>query len=409
MWGMWFVLLAIAIVFLTGGTVYFLRQLRLSLQSLGVSPRWARRIRWLWIWLVTGLPAIVCIAIVGSLVFGSDTFPTYPKGWYFRWLLVYPFWLAVLVVFQSVPFFIASHGIRWLRRNSSLRVWEKRLHAVLPIVIIVFLGTYTVSRIAWEKSYLDVRHHTVETGGSTGSAKAGKPLRIGYIADLQQDEHTTAERALEVVEKINTSNPDIILSGGDWITSGLDYVEAAALSAGTLRAPMGVFSVLGDHEHFAYIDHKQSADFVTKALGAKGVTIFDNAIQRFQHQGKTVAVAFLTYNYIVRASDDTIDSLVDRLQGADMSILVSHQLDSHLASRVKNKVDVVLSAHTHGGQVNLLVGFTHLSTARVETPYVSGRYELGNTTVIVTSGIGFSVAPFRYASPATVEIIDVYL
>lgn len=47
-----------------------------------------------------------------------------------------------------------------------------------------------------------------------------------------------------------------------------------------------------------------------------------------------------------------------------------------------------------------------VALARVETPFVNGRYELGTTTVIVTAGIGYSIVPLRYASPSSVELVD---
>ena len=74
--------------------------------------------------------------------------------------------------------------------------------------------------------------------------------------------------------------------------------------------------------------------------------------------------------------------------GADYAILVTHQFDAAIAARVRDRVDLVLAGHTHGGQLNPVLGVVHVSPARIETPYVDGRYQLGRTTVIVTAGIG---------------------
>jgi hypothetical protein len=100
--------------------------------------------------------------------------------------------------------------------------------------------------------------------------------------------------------------------------------------------------------------------------------------------------------------------MLERASAADYKILVTHQLDEALGELVRDRVDLALIAHTHGGQVNPVVGLVHVPIARVETPYIYGRYQLGDTTLIVTAGIGFSIAPFRYASPASIEIIDLY-
>ena len=134
----------------------------------------------------------------------------------------------------------------------------------------------------------------------------------------------------------------------------------------------------------------------------------DNQVRFIVHHSRLIAIVYLSYNYIQRTPSATIQQLIANTTNADYSILVTHQFDTALEKLVKNKIDLVLAAHTHGGQVNPFIGFKHVSIARVETPYVSGRYQLGNTTLVVTSGIGFSIAPFRYAASASMEVIDLH-
>lgn len=148
---------------------------------------------------------------------------------------------------------------------------------------------------------------------------------------------------------------------------------------------------------------------VEEALTAEGVTMLHDEVKWFTHHGRRIGVAFLEHNYIQRASVATVDALVAQLAGADHAILVTHQLDDAIAARVKGKVDLVLAGHTHGGQVNPVLGLVHVPLARIETRYVDGRYALGPTTIIVTAGIGMSLVPFRYASPGSLEVIDLRL
>ncbi len=195
----------------------------------------------------------------------------------------------------------------------------------------------------------------------------------------------------------------------DCLATDPDHIDAAALTASTLKGPLGTFSVRGDHEHFAYRDKDRSTDAVSDALSRVGVQMIHNDIRIIEHDDRWIAFLHLSYNYIHRTSRAEIDALLNRTQDADYSILVVHQLDKKLAEQIAGRVDLALVAHTHGGQVNPLVGVTHIPIARVETPYIAGRYQLGSTTIIVTTGIGFSIAPFRYASPASIEIIDLRL
>jgi predicted MPP superfamily phosphohydrolase len=198
-----------------------------------------------------------------------------------------------------------------------------------------------------------------------------------------------------------------VLSGGDWINTGTDYIESAAAAAETLQSRLGTFSVRGDHEHFAYRDRDRSVTEVERAMRAHHVEMLNNEIRWFDHDGRRIGVLFLNYNYIVRTDQAHVDALVAQLAKADYAIVVTHQFDARLAAELEGKVDLVLAGHTHGGQVNPMVGLTHVKLARIETPFVDGRYALGpRTTVIVTSGIGYSIVPIRYAAPGSIEIID---
>jgi predicted MPP superfamily phosphohydrolase len=210
-----------------------------------------------------------------------------------------------------------------------------------------------------------------------------------------------------VMDRVSAEQPDIVLAGGDWINIGPDHIAAAARSAGLARSRLGTFSVRGDHEHFAYIDRERSVAAVTDALRGQGVAMLHNQVRRFDHHGRTIAVIFLTYSYPSRTPAEEIERLIGSVQDADFRILMTHQLVPAIAERARDRVDLILAAHTHGGQVNPLIGLWHVPLARLETPYIDGRYQLGATTIIVTAGIGYSIAPFRYASPGSVETIDV--
>ena len=277
------------------------------------------------------------------------------------------------------------------------------MQAIATLLIIGFFAIYTPARILLDRIRIDVERYEL--------GDADRPtFRIAFVADLQLDRYTDEARAAEVVGLVGAENPDLILFGGDWITTGPDYIEAAGTVAATFKSRLGMFSVRGDHEHFAYRDRQRSVRELEDSLKAAGVPMIHNQVRRFRHEGKTIAVAFLSNNYIQKSSIKVVDELLAELATADYSILMTHQFGTELAERVRDQVDLVLAAHTHGGQVNPVVGVTHVSIARVETPYVKGRYSLSpRTTVIVTSGIGYSIAPLRYASPASIEIIDLHL
>lgn len=390
----WFVFVAAGLALLTGCGLYVRRRLGAALAQVGVGPRPVRILRWVMAWLLWGYPALVIATILASVALGRATIPRW-DGLVASLVLGLPFILTVLVVLQAVVWLIAIDVVYLVARRRGAR-WR----AIATLVAIGGFALYTPIRIAAERGTVRMRHWAVGSG-------TARPLRIAFLADVQQDVFTDADRARSVYARVNAERPDLVLSGGDWINTGPDHIESAAAAAGTLASRLGTFSVRGDHEHFAYRDRDRSVAELEQAMRAHGVALLSNEIRWFDHEGRRIGVLFLNYNYIVRTDRARVAELVAQLARADYAIAVTHQFDATLAAELAGKVDLVLAAHTHGGQVNPVVGLAHVRLARLETPYIDGRYALGpRTTVIVTSGIGYSVVPIRYAAPGSIEILD---
>lgn len=393
---MWFLWLALALTLVSVAGLFVRRRVIDAAGALGLGARGQRVMRWASLWLLFGYPALMFTSIAGALLLGVERMSLF-DGPVLSWLLVIPFFLTVLLVLQSTPYVLVVDLVARVRRTPMHR--RRALAVLAPVVA---LAIYTPVRILWEHGDLRWRHHAVQAPGAPGAP----PFRIAFVADLQQDAHTDAARAAAVMARVDAARPDVVLSGGDWINTGREHIAAAARSAGLAHARLGTFSVRGDHEHFAHFDRERSVREVTEALRANGVAMLHNEVRRFEHHGRTIGVVFLTYSYPSRTPLEEVDRLIAAVEDDDVRILVTHQLVTEVADLARDRVELILAAHTHGGQVNPLVGLWHVPLARLETPYVDGRYRLGSTTIIVTAGIGYSIAPFRYASPGSVEIID---
>ena len=401
---MWFVYLGAGLALLIAGGIYARRRIAGALAQLGVRERRVRIVRWAIAWLLFGFPVLVFGSILVSLLLGRSTLLRF-DGLLASWLLAFPFAWSMLVVLQSAIWLIAVDlAYLVVRRRRGIAPAE-RVRAIAVLAVVGAFAIYTPARIVAERGELRVRHHRVGAPAPTTPA----PFRIAFIADVQQDAHTDAARAREVYARVNASQPDIVLSGGDWINTGPDHIESTAATAAALESRLGTFSVRGDHEHFAYVDRHRSVAEVERAMRAHGVAMLDNQVRWFAHGGKQIAVVFLSYNYIHRADRATVAALVASVAVADYSIAVTHQLDGALFELLRDKVDLVLGAHTHGGQVNPVLGVVHVAPARLETEFVDGRYQRGATTVIITAGVGYSIVPFRYAAPGSIEIIEIAL
>jgi predicted MPP superfamily phosphohydrolase len=400
---MWFVFVAVALVVITLTGLYARRRIADALAHFGVRERRIRVVRWVLAWLLWGLPLLVILSITTSLILGRATLPRF-DGLVASWLLTIPFAMAMLVVLQATPWLVAIDLVHLVARRRAGAAPARRMRAVAVLTVVGAFALYTPLRIIVQRGELRVRQHQI------GAARPKTPpLRIAFVADVQQDVHTGADRAREVYAVVNANRPDIVLSGGDWINTGPDHIESAAATAAALQSRLGTFSVRGDHEHFAYRDRQRSVTEIEQAMQRHGIAMINNQVRWFEHHGKRIAVVFLNHNYIHRTDRATISALLASIAGADYSIAVTHQLDPALAAQLAGRVDLVLGAHTHGGQVNPVVGVTHVKLARLETEFIDGRYQLGTTTIIITAGVGYSIFPFRYAAPGSIEIIDLAL
>ncbi|MBL4636812.1 MAG: metallophosphoesterase [Kofleriaceae bacterium] len=397
---MWFLLLGIALLLVLSGGLYFRHRFVRSIIILGAPARSQKLVRWLIPLLLFAYPLGLIASVLWSIALGSESFSIEPGG-IWLWLIVYPFWLSVLILVQSLPLLIVLDLLRFAASKIRKFNFHERYWAMSVLVVVAFFSLYTPARIVLDRDDLNVREYQLGSG-------ADKPFKIVFWGDLQRDAHTGAERTQKVLDLINREQADLILFGGDWINTGAAYIDSAASAGGQLKSRLGTYSVRGDHEHFAYRDKDRSVLELSAALAKQGVEMPHNEVRWFVHEGKRIGVAFLSHNYMVRSPAEETRKLIAKLADADYSILLTHQFDRALEEVVKDQVDLVLAAHTHGGQVNPVLGVVHVPLARVETSYIEGRYQLGeHTTVIVTAGIGFSTAPFRYASPASIEVLYV--
>jgi len=278
---------------------------------------------------------------------------------------------------------------RWLRGKSYLF-----------FAIVFFLMAYVPA-----KAYFDT--NTVRIIGKEFSVP-GLPeeldgLRITHIADLQADPRTREKKLNRYVRKINKLEPHLVVHSGDLVTSGKRFIEMGANALGSVDAAYGVFTCVGDHDHWA------GSDSIRAALANRGVIYRDNKNEFVEVNGSTVGISLVTDIYSRRLSDETLDSLALDLARAELRIIVPHQVPEHLVDRARERgYHLFLAGHTHGGQVAFgIPGLFLLQGSRTETPYVTGFFDLGSMLVSVNNGLGLTLAPIRFQAPAEVSLITV--
>ena len=213
-------------------------------------------------------------------------------------------------------------------------------------------------------------------------------LRVGLITDLHHSETVPREDVESAVSLLMAQRPDLIVLGGDYVTWGdRAFVEPCAEALAPLHAPHGVFAALGNHDD----DRDMPA-----ALQRRGFAVLKDARTRIAINRENLEIAGLRY-WTRRVSD-----IAGVLKGAEPPVLLIAHDPRRLEQAAELDVGLVLSGHTHGGQVVLpVVG----AVAARKFPVVAGPAHRDNTTIFVSRGVGTVYVPYRFNCPPDVAVL----
>src|SRR5258708_541592 len=224
--------------------------------------------------------------------------------------------------------------------------------------------------------------------------KALDGLRIVHLSDLHFGPIVNPRHLERAIKAANELRPDLIALTGDYISQDRVYAAPCAELVGRLRARFGVYAVLGNHDHWT------DAALITDLFRAEGVTMLVNEGMRLDLGGESFWLAGV---------NDTMVGLEDlslALAGSsdnEMRLLLAHN-PIILRRAARAGVDLVLSGHTHGGQVTLRPEKNR--SGRPRRRLLRGLGRRGNTQIYVTRGLGTVVLPIRYGCPPEVSLLD---
>ena len=218
-------------------------------------------------------------------------------------------------------------------------------------------------------------------------------FRVVQLSDVHHGPFSNEEQIERAVETANRLQPDIIALTGDYISKERHYAAPCAEMLGKLKARHGVYAVLGNHDHWT------DAALITDLFRAEGITVLINEGMRFEKNGAAFWLAGV---------DDSMVGLEDislALAGArkdEMKLLLAHN-PIILRRAVRASVDLVLSGHTHGGQV--AIGGERNAT-RPRKRLLKGLWRQGSTQIYVNRGLGTVVLPIRYGCPPEISLLE---
>ncbi len=254
-------------------------------------------------------------------------------------------------------------------------------------------GTYGFAETLRQRT----RHHTLVTNKWPANFK---PLTIAAVGDLHVGcPAVNLERTHHIVDQLNAMNADMIVLLGDYLCSsepGSTYVppKPIAEELGRLRAPHGVYAVLGNHDW--YNDGKG----MWHALEAANITVLENKSVPVIIDGKKIWVAGLADD-ITRKPNLT--HALHNVPHHEPVIVLSHDPATFLETTAQPVVTI--SGHTHGGQVAMPFTGPIMISGRAPLRYAYGHIHENGNDLIVTSGVGTSALPVRaFAEPEIMHV-----
>jgi predicted MPP superfamily phosphohydrolase len=221
-------------------------------------------------------------------------------------------------------------------------------------------------------------------------------MRIAFASDFHAGRMTPTGTITAALEALMDANPDLILLGGDFVCSRAEELQLLVPSLRRLRAPAGVFAVMGNHDHGADVGT------ITAQLEANGIGVLRN---------RSVQLATPFQNVLLVGLDDHLGgrpcAAAARWDPHCVTVLLIHQ-PSGLLDIGERPFDLALAGHTHGGQITLPGGLAPVvASGPLSRRYQAGRYPLAPDRVLCVSvGVGQSVLPLRLGPRTEVLIAD---
>ncbi len=270
------------------------------------------------------------------------------------------------------------------------------------IVLVTAAWGLGIRAFLWEPETLVVRRVEV-----VSPMWKGEPLRVGVLSDIHgAGPHMSVARIEAIIAELNAERPDIVLLLGDFAPGHVPASERSADERAAvmetlpplakLRAPLGVWSVLGNHDWW------YDGEAIEKGLEDIGVKVLENERARIERPGGAFWLGGLADYESLRAKPSYGETLAD-LEGDDPVIVMSHWPDAFATA--PDRVAITFAGHSHCGQVNLPVFGRLMHASAGSEKWPCGLYSNGQGRLYVSGGVGVSLMPVRFLQPPEIAVV----
>ena len=270
---------------------------------------------------------------------------------------------------------------------------RRRLHAFFFVVlcfawIVIFYGSIV------EPRFITVSEYEVSI-----SENADSTLRVAVLTDLHLGPYKKAGWARQVVARTNKLEPDQVWLVGDYVFD--KAVQAEMLYAlSDLKAPQGVYAVTGNHDY-----QDENVEYVVESLLQKGIKVLRN---------DSVEIDVGSNSFVLAGVDDlwfggNLSQTLQNLDPEDSIVLLSHNPDAVLSQITLEQVDLVVSGHTHGGQIRLpWLGSISNMPNLLGRDYDQGLFDYQGINLLISSGVSETGPRARMFDPPEIVLLDLW-
>jgi predicted MPP superfamily phosphohydrolase len=276
--------------------------------------------------------------------------------------------------------------------------WKKRI-GFTGVALFVFLAALAIWSFLIEPNRLIVHPQTIQIDNWPPELSG---LRIAVVSDL----HTGApfindQKLKDIVDRTNALNPDLIVLLGDYMSPNSWHshrVEPEVTAAGLkgLKAPLGVYSVLGNHDWW------YNGERVRRAFEQNGIRVLEDEVTEIKWHEKSFWLVGLADLW---TRPQHIEETIAKVPAGSTIIALTHNPD--IFPSLPQSVPLLIAGHTHGGQVNLPFIGTPIVPSRFGSKYTAGHVFENGHHMFVTTGIGTSILPVRFRVTPEIVILTI--
>ncbi len=304
---------------------------------------------------------------------------------------------AIICVIHLVVFWLFCDFIAWLLR----RIFKKQtrrgvvgIFAVLITIMYLTIGWYLDYHV-WETDY------TVQTEKQTGN------IRIVQMADSHIGATFDGEGFARYVVEMQKQNPDVVLITGDFVDDGTSKadMETACKALGTMKTKYGIYYVFGNHDKGYYgKEHRgYDGDDLKAELEKNGVNVLEDESVLIDNRFYIIGRQDLSEETEHKKKRATMTELTEKLDKDKFMVVMDHQPCDY-TKQEEADVDLVLSGHTHGGQ---LIPINYVGEWIGQNDKTYGYEKRKNTSFVVTSGISDWEIKFKTGCKSEYVVINV--